>query len=375
MTSSSTTKKLFIVTAGGTGGHMFPALALASELQNDNHKVHFITDVRGAAYIKPYDFMALDLAGLGRRSVLQKAIGFLKLGRGLFQALFFLLRHRPRMVVGFGGHPALPTLVAAVILHIPIVIHEQNAVLGRVNRLIAPWAKAVAVSFPETKGANKKNWITTGMPVREDIRRLRAKLFQLPKGSESFNVLVLGGSQGATVFSEVVPQALQLLPKFLRARVQVTQQCRPENLKSTSKFYKDMMIKAEVASFFDDIPQRLAHAHLVISRSGASTCSELMVSGRAAILVPYPLATDDHQTVNASVIVDKSGGWMIAQNEFTPERLAAMLQNLLTDSTILLSAAEAVRGLGEPDAAKHLVNLVYEKTAQSRTVSSKSLTV
>ncbi len=349
---------LILITAGGTGGHMFPAVALADSLIAKQYRVHFVTDTRGARYIKSYPHTAINTSGLSSANIFKRLVGLARLIPGCLHALLLILKLGPSKIASFGGHPTLPTLLAARLLRRPFIIHEQNAVLGKVNRLFAPKAAKLAISFNPTKRTARNDSVHTGMLVRQDIQALRLQPYCPPTKDGVLNILVLGGSEGAATFSDVLPKALALLPQQLRSRIGISQQCRLEFLSSTVQAYQDLGVPAEINTFFDDVANRLSQAHLVICRAGASTITELMVTGRPAILVPYPYATDDHQTMNAKIVAENGGGWLVAQANFTPETLAPQLHNLLNNPQTLLEASEHMRKLAPHDAQAKLTKLL-----------------
>lgn len=353
-----------VLAAGGTGGHIFPAEALAEVLLKRGERVVLVTDQRFANFksgalsqIETRTIHAGTVGGAWHKKVLGAA-GILL---GIGQARGVLRQLKPKVVVGFGGYPSFPTVFAAAGMNIPTVIHEQNSVLGRANRLLAGRVERIATSFPETmmladKDAGKV--CLTGNPVRASIRALRDVPYSTMMQDGKMHILVTGGSQGATVFSQVIPEAIALLPASLRARVRLDQQCREAELQQARQRYADIGINADLATFFVDVPARLAVSHLVIARSGASTVSELAVAGRPAILVPYPQAMDNHQYCNANAFEDVGGGWVMAQDGFTSAALAARLEAFLNAPESLAKAAENARKLGTPDAAEKLAALV-----------------
>jgi UDP-N-acetylglucosamine--N-acetylmuramyl-(pentapeptide) pyrophosphoryl-undecaprenol N-acetylglucosamine transferase len=349
--------------AGGTGGHMFPAEALAGELLHRGIKVALLTDRRGRSFgdglgqVSIHQISAGTLGG----GVVDRAQGALRLAIGLFQARGILARLRPGAVVGFGGYPSVPTMLAASRAGRPTVLHEQNAVLGRANRLLAPHAARLAVSFPTVQTFDRiaaDRIVFTGNPVRPAIAVVGQSLYPAPAPDGPLELLVLGGSQGARVFGRLLPAAMALLPAALRERIRLVQQCRPENLEAARSAYAGMAQPPELAAFFDDVPVRLARAHLVIARAGASTVAELTAAGRPAILVPYPFATDDHQSANARALDAAGGAWLMAECALTPQSLAERLQALLGDPATLSRAAQAARAAGRPDAAARLADMV-----------------
>ncbi|TSD88697.1 undecaprenyldiphospho-muramoylpentapeptide beta-N-acetylglucosaminyltransferase [Mycobacterium sp. KBS0706] len=351
-----------LLAAGGTGGHVFPAEALARTLIARGHAVRLATDPRGRAFGDRLPEVPVD--AVRSATVAPGLVGKLKtatlLGLGYLDASGVLRRHRPAAVVGFGGYPSAPTVLAASRAGIPVLLHEQNALLGRVNRWLAGRAAAIAAGFPLQAAAGQENRRVevTGNPVRPAIAAKSGAPYPAPTEEGRLTLLVLGGSQGARVFSELIPAAVALLPEGLRARLSIVQQCRPEDIESCRGRYAAIGADATLATFFDDVPERLAAAQLVICRSGASTAAELGVIGRPAILVPYPFAMDDHQTANARAIAASGGGWLMPQSDLTPEVLASRLEHLYTRPSVLVEAAGAARAAAHPDAADRLADLV-----------------
>jgi UDP-N-acetylglucosamine--N-acetylmuramyl-(pentapeptide) pyrophosphoryl-undecaprenol N-acetylglucosamine transferase len=351
-----------VLAAGGTGGHVFPAQALAEELLRRGHALALVTDRRGTEYgdaLGRIETFRISAAGFGD-GLMGKLRGLLRLAAGFLQARRVLSRLRPGAVVGFGGYPTLPTMIAACRAGLPTLIHEQNAVLGRANAFLAPRVGRIATSFASVAGIrdrDRKRAVQTGNPVRAAIAELRDRPYAGPRGRE-FTVLVLGGSQGARVLSDVVPAALALLPDAARGRVQVVQQCRTEDIERVRLAYWGHDIMAELATFFGDVPDRLAAAHVVICRAGASTVAELVEAGRPAVLVPYRYATDDHQRANASALADAGGGWMMVEDDFTPEALATRMEELIGDPERLRHAAECCASLRRGAAASLLADEV-----------------
>lgn len=355
---------LIVLAAGGTGGHVFPAEALARELMRRGHRLALVTDRRGDAYggaLGEIDTHRIRAGGIAGKGPLAKVKSVAELGLGTLQARSLLKELKPGAVVGFGGYASIPTMVAAGFAGIPTVLHEQNAILGRANRLLADRARAIAVSFPESRGipARAEGKVAhTGMPVRTKILDVRDVPYPSFTDARPFNILVLGGSQGARVLSEVIPDAMGKLSEKLRERLNITQQCRPEDLENVRGAYRRLKIDAELARFFDDVPERLAAAHLVIARSGASTVAELLAVGRPALLVPYRHAIDDHQSLNAHAVDEVGAGWLIPEPDFTAESLASRLESMFGMPMIMEKAAEAARKAGRPDATERLASLV-----------------
>jgi len=361
MTNDS--KHPIILAAGGTGGHIFPAEALAEAMLAMGERVILVTDSRFAHFqtgalsrIEKRTIRAGTVAGKFHKKIL----GVAGLVLGVMQARKIVAELKPKVVVGFGGYPSFPTVYAAVKLGVPTVIHEQNSVLGRANRLLAPRVDAIATSFPDTQmlaDKDKNKVVMTGNPVRGSIRALREVPYPTLSQDGKMHLLVTGGSLGASVFSEVVPGAIAKLPAALRARVRVDQQCREVDLAATRETYLNTGVNADLASFFVDLPARLAASHLVIARSGASTVSELAASGRPAILVPLPTAMDNHQYYNANAFEDVGGGWVMTQDGFTVDSLSARLEAFLTAPATLVKAAENAKKMGSPDATERLAAL------------------
>jgi UDP-N-acetylglucosamine--N-acetylmuramyl-(pentapeptide) pyrophosphoryl-undecaprenol N-acetylglucosamine transferase len=346
------------LSAGGTGGHMFPAEALAGELLARGHTIALVTDRRGGGFgerlpaVETHRIAAGGLAGTG---LVGRAQGVVQLGLGFFQARALIGRLRPAVVVGFGGYASVPAMMAASFAGIPTILHEQNAVLGRANKLLARRATRIATSFPTVVGVGDRATVT-GNPVRPGIAALAEAAY--PAVIDELRMLVVGGSQGARVFSRLIPEAVALLPAGLQRRLTIAQQARPEDLEMAKANYAKASAKVELAPFFGDMPERLRVAHLVVSRSGASTVAELTAAGRPAVLVPYPFATDDHQTANARALESAGAAWLMPESTTTPPLLAERLAALAADPSALARAAAAARGLGRRDAAARLADLV-----------------
>lgn len=349
-----------VLAAGGTGGHLFPAAALAEALAARGLAPLLVTDRRGLAYagnLRVRTIPAGSLAG----SPMAKARGLAGLAAGLAVATALLMRCRPGCVVGFGGYPAVPTTLAARLLRLPLVLHEQNALLGRANRLVAGHARRIATSFPETAGVSPRDrgkLVFTGNPVRRAIADLGTLPYAAPEPGGPLSLLVVGGSQGARALSDVLPTAVSSLPPSDRARLRLVQQCRPEDLERVRTAYAEAGVAAELATFFDDMPARLATAQLIVTRAGASTIGELLSVGRPAILVPYPHAADDHQTANAVAMERLGAAWTMPEPAFTPEALAARLAELLATPATLANVASRAAAAAPPDAAEALADLV-----------------
>jgi UDP-N-acetylglucosamine--N-acetylmuramyl-(pentapeptide) pyrophosphoryl-undecaprenol N-acetylglucosamine transferase len=358
-----TISRHYVLAAGGTGGHLIPAFALGQELINRGHHVALITDERGAKIPGCPDKMATHKLPAGRitKNLSSWLPGLKAIADGRAMARRLYEDFAPSAVVGFGGYPAFPALLGAFAEKIPTIIHEQNAVLGRVNRFTARQVNAIATSYPDVlrlspRYASKVHLV--GNPVREEVLELREQPYPALSTEGIFRVLVTGGSQGATVLSNVVPDGLSNLPMSLRRRLRVTQQCRAEDIDTVRAAYAAHDIPAELATYLPDLPQRLGWAHMVISRAGASTIAELTCAGRPAILVPLPSATDDHQSYNVKEMVEAGGARAIAQPEFTALELAKQIQMIAFEPGAMENAAKAAKSCGRPNAVADLADLV-----------------
>jgi UDP-N-acetylglucosamine--N-acetylmuramyl-(pentapeptide) pyrophosphoryl-undecaprenol N-acetylglucosamine transferase len=354
----------YVLAAGGTGGHLIPAFALATELERRGHHVALITDRRGAEIPgRPAGLTShvLPAGRIGGYNPLNWLRGLQAIGEGRRMALRLFESFEPSAVIGFGGYPALPALLAATSAKIPAIIHEQNAVLGRVNRLLAGRVDAIATSYREVDRLAEKHRgkvELVGNPVRDEVLALRDQPFPPFTEEGLLRILVTGGSQGARVLSEVVPDGLAMLQTALRLRLQVTQQCRPEDIDAVRSRYATHDIPAELGTYFENMAERLADAHLFIGRAGASTIAELTAVGRPAILVPLPIATDDHQSANVREVVAAGGARAIRQSKFTGAELAKQIQAMAQHPETLANAAHAAWNCGYPNAARDLADLV-----------------
>jgi len=353
----------FVLAAGGTGGHMIPAHALAAELKRRGHGVLLITDERGSRFPGLFEGVPVHILPAGRLG--GGPIGWLKAARsvlrGRTQAKRLYREHRPDAVVGFGGYPAFPALLAASAMHIPTVLHEQNAVMGRVNRLLAGDAEAIGTAYERIdrlKPRYRDKIVLVGNPVRAEIARLGELPFPPFDEVAPLKILVTGGSQGASILSEIVPEGLGMLEPSLRRRLQVVQQCRPDDIERVRAQYADLGIPAELMTYIEDMASKLADAHLMVGRAGASTIAELTAAGRPAILIPFAAATDDHQTANAREMVKAGGARAIAQANFTPQVLARQIEALAMDPVALNNAAMRAMSVGRPHAARDLADVV-----------------
>ncbi len=353
----------FALAAGGTGGHMIPAHALAAELKARGHGVLLITDERGARFPGLFDGVPVHILPAGRLG--GGPIGWLKAAsavmKGRAQAKRLYREHTPDAVVGFGGYPAFPSLLAASSRKIPTVLHEQNAVMGRVNRLLAGEAEAIGVAYDQIdrlKPSYRDKVVVVGNPVREEISRLGTMPFPAFDEAAPLKLLVTGGSQGASILGRVVPEGLGLLDPSLRRRLQVVQQCRPDDIERVRQRYVELGIPAELMTYIEDMAGKLGDCHLMIGRAGASTIAELTAAGRPAILIPFAAATDDHQTANAREMVKAGGARSLPQSGFTPDVLARQIEALAMDPVALNNAAARALSVGRPHAARDLADLV-----------------
>ncbi len=361
-------RRLIVVAAGGTGGHLFPAQALAEALKARKWQIALATDERGALYADkfPADVrIPLSAATARPGDPLGMARAGLTVFKGVMEARRAFTDLDPAAVIGFGGYPSLPALLAALSQKRPTLIHEQNAVLGRVNRFLAPRVDEVACAFPTLQMARpavKARAHVVGNPVRPDIRALYDAPYRPPEPGGEVRVLITGGSQGARLLSELPPEAIRKLPEELRGRLSIQQQTRPESMEAARGAYADALVKAEVAPFFRDMAGRLGAAHLVVGRAGASTVCELAVAGRPSLLVPLKIAADDHQTFNARLLSDVGAAAVATEDELTVDSLAGALNALLKKPDQLARMAAAARSVATPDAAEALADLV-ERTA------------
>lgn len=354
-------KGTIVLAAGGTGGHLFPAEALAHELKTRGWDVHLATDARAQRFAGAFDQANVHVVRSATVTG-KNPIALLKTFRALWQGNLdsrkLFRRLKPKLVVGFGGYPTLPPLYAASRMNIPTMVHEQNAVMGRANKGLAARVNAIAGGFlPETKGAFADKTVTTGNPVRPPVLVAAETAYRPAKADERFRLLIFGGSQGAQFFSQAIPAAIALLPEKERARLLITQQARKEDELSVREAYAKLGVPADVAPFFNDMPARIADAHYVISRSGASTVSEITVIGRPAILVPFPHALDHDQAANAAALESSGGGEVVRQAELSPERLAQLIQLAMNEPERLEAQAKAAKSVGKPHAAQLLADL------------------
>lgn len=368
-------QQTIVLAAGGTGGHIFPAEALAEYLLAHGHKVVLITDKRFAAYNNAgYNGVIGEIpvyyvqAGGSSGGLQGKVASAAKIFLGIRQAKKILKELKPDCVIGFGGYPSFPTVQAATSLGIRTIVHEQNAVLGRANRMVMRRVDAIATSYKNTQklpAEQQSKAVHTGNPVRAAVKALRAIPYEEPANDGTLRILVMGGSQGARIFADVVPEAMKQLPSTLRKRIRIDQQCRKENLEEARAAYDELEMNVDLAPFFNDVPARLASAHCIITRAGASTTAELMVSGRPAIFIPLPSAMDNHQYYNALELEEANAAWLMPQEGFTPAALATRIESFLSAPSTLNKAAKAMKAQVQTDAAEQLAKLVLNEAGSN----------
>lgn len=364
--------KTFVLMAGGTGGHLFPAMALAQELGRRGHDIHLMTDHRVAAYGDQFPAREIHVVPSATPSVrnpVKFAGASLKILRGVGVARRMLRKIGPEAVVGFGGYPIVPSFYAAGMLRIPGILHEQNAVMGRANRALAHRASRIALSFGKTQYAEPfaAKSVLTGNPVRDRVLAAASTPYPELAPGGPLRLVITGGSQGARAFSDFLPPAIAALPDPLRQRLRIAQQCRSEDLDRVAEAYRQMKVNVDLQPFFADLPERMANSHLVVARAGATTIAELTVLGRPSILVPLPGALDADQKNNAALIDSAQAGWIVEQATISPPSLANRLASLLSDPATLMAAAAAAKSLGQPNAVERLADLV-EETGRGKTI-------
>ncbi len=361
---ANTEPRLVALAAGGTGGHLFPAQALAEVLVARGHDIQLVTDERVQDYGKSFPATKTHIvpsASLSLSKPLQVPGNLWRLLNGVRAAKNIFKLQRPAVVVGFGGYPSLPPLWAASQLGLPVIIHEQNAVLGRANTLMAKGVSAIATSFDQVfklPPEARAKVVMTGNPVRQRVLDVADSPYPALNSTSPLRLVVFGGSQGARFFSDVMPDAIRLLPEDLQRRIFIVQQCREEDMGRVEQAFATLKTKVQLSPFFANMPQEIADCHLVIGRSGASTIAELGVIGRPAILVPLPHAIDNDQQKNAESFASVGAGHIRAQSTLTPQSLASLLQELLARPQALKDAAAAAKRHGKPDAAQKLADLV-----------------
>jgi UDP-N-acetylglucosamine--N-acetylmuramyl-(pentapeptide) pyrophosphoryl-undecaprenol N-acetylglucosamine transferase len=359
-----------LLAAGGTGGHMFPAEALARALLARGLAVDLATDERGGGFgdrLPQVKVHRIASGGVAGKSPVARLRNFMRLGLGFIQSRRLLRRLKPAVVVGFGGYPSIPPLAAAQRADVPTVLHEQNAVMGRANRFLAKRARRLALSFDLVQFADTvpaERRAVTGNPVRPEISAIGNVAYSAPHAGETVRLFVMGGSLGARVFGKAVPEAVALLHRDLRRNLAIAQQARAEDVARAQEDYRALGLTVELKPFFEDVPERLRQAHLLITRAGASTLAELAAAGRPAILVPLPNSIDDHQMANARALDSIGGGWLLPESSMSPAVLAKILEAALAEPARLEKAAAAAKSLGRRDAADRLADLVIDLLPQ-----------
>lgn len=353
-----------LLAAGGTGGHMFPAGALAERLKEAGYEVHLATDKRGMAYVSnlpPMDLHQIPAATIYGGGVLGLPKGLLMLTASLLMSFFLVLRLRPKVIIGFGGYPSAAPVIIGLLLGCKVLVHEQNAVLGRVNKLASQLGSYIATSYqttanlPKKKGAKTRR---TGNPLRPAVLKASEGGYRYLSAERAFELLVFGGSQGASFFAEIVPQALALLPKAKRDRLRVVHQVRRDDMRAALTAYGDEGIYSEIRDFFTDLPQRMRRAHLMISRGGASTVAEMTALGVPTIFVPLPGSLDQDQANNVRGLKRAGCAEVVMQKDFTAEKLAALIEKLMDDKKRLHTMSEKARRFAELDADGKLFRYV-----------------
>lgn len=363
MAIESTNSRTILISAGGTGGHLFPAESLAAELGRRGWTVDLATDERADKYGRAFPAREIHIIHsqtIRGRTPIALARTAMAIGLGIWQSMKLIKKIKPAAVVGFGGYPTFPPLYAATLANVPTVLHEQNAVMGRANARLAGRVNRIATSFMDVKmpEAARVKVALTGNPVRDMVIKAARIPYDPPVVGGPFQLLVFGGSQGARVFADLVPPALALLPAHLRQRLRLVQQVRAEDMARVTEALVAAGVAFDIAPFFVDLPEKIARSHLVVCRSGASTVTELAVIGRPSILVPLPGALDQDQAANARVLSSVGAAWTHVQAALTPEVLANELAQLMDAPDVLVSAAQAAHDAGRPDAVARLADLV-----------------
>ena len=349
-----------ILASGGTGGHLFPALSVAEEMKKRGHTVSIVTDNRGLVFFRNNDHVPIFSCTIQRKHWLfGKLLYPFSLCWQILRCVLFLIRHKPQAVLGFGGYPSFPCVCAAQLLGIPTFIHEGNAFLGKANRLLKRRARRIALSFPPSStDIIDPRICVTGMPVRAPIAELAKEIYHPAEDTEIFNLLILGGSQGAKIFGSLIPRAISLLPKELQKRILVTQQCREQQLNEVQQEYDKLLCKRVIKPFLSPIEWYYREAHLVISRSGASTIAELALAGKPALLVPFQHSIEGDQLMNAHQLVESDAAWMMREHSLSVAKLADFLKNVLLYKSELAMKARAIRKFSCPEAAANVVDML-----------------
>jgi len=361
----------FIIATGGTGGHIFPALSLLRELEKKDHKCFILADSRFLRFKDKFppllNYHIVPSSALSG-DLLNKSFALVKIVLGISFAMFWIVKNKPKMVISFGGYPSFPTMAAAVLLGVPLMIHEQNAVIGRANKLFVKFASIISLPFKNVKGfenVDQSKLHVVGNPVDADIAKVGKLPFPSIQKGGKINILILGGSQGAKILSKIIPEAIASMDKSSRERLSIVQQSVLEDVASVEKIYSDLSIEHVVKPFFTDIPDKLQDAHLVIGRSGAATVSELIASGRPSILVPIAISNENHQFLNARILEEVGGAWIIEEKQFTAENLNKKLIYLLSNTDSLKKASVKARSLFV-DSNKNMIQLIEKFCAKDK---------
>ena len=366
MSNNLSQKPLIILTAGGTGGHVFPAESLAEELSARGYRLALVTDSRGKdnyhgklGEIPNYSVWAGALVG---KSKWFKIKSLFKTAIGVLQASLILIRQKPICVVGFGGYASFPCCMAAILLGIDLVIHEQNSVMSRTNRFLSKYASFIGQSFSNVKYTpSRTKKILTGMPIRKNISNLNKNTYTPRNNENKFQLLIIGGSQGAKIFGEVIPAAVCALPPEIQKQMQIFHQCRKDDIDTVKAGYNHCLADLTISHFFNNMAELYAHTGLIISRAGASSIAEITAAKLPSIIIPLPTAADDHQTTNALSIDSNKAGYVIAQKDFTVEKLSSLITNIMTDEKALIQMSENAGKLSIVDASIRLANAIEKE--------------
>jgi UDP-N-acetylglucosamine--N-acetylmuramyl-(pentapeptide) pyrophosphoryl-undecaprenol N-acetylglucosamine transferase len=355
---------LIALAAGGTGGHLYPAMTLARALQDQGYRTLLLTDKRGVRFVEntTIPYRVIQSAPM-HKGLMGKIKTALRLGTGYLQCQMLFLRDKPVAVVGFGGYPSFPPVIAAAHRHIPVILHEQNAILGRAQRLVQRYARKICLSFAQTRlieSIPSEKIVVTGLPLRPEILSIANHQYALPQTGEKFRILVTGGSLASALFSDIIPQAILTLPDDIQQRIHITQQCRVDDVERVKNLYQSHNISADVLSYIHDMAEQLSSAHLMIGRAGASTVTENTLAGVPAIYVPLAVSLDGDQAANAAQIVAQDGAWMIAEKDFSPQALSAMLSDIINEPARLTAMASNLKTLGRADATTRLTSIILD---------------
>ena len=357
-------RKIILLATGGTGGHLFPALALAETISKRGHRPIMFMDRRVSSLVKDSsipDKYLINTKYKSTNTIIGNLNNLIDLGFSMRDAKFKIKKIKPSAVVGFGSYASASVMLAAMRLKVPTMIHEQNAVVGKVNRFLSKRVDRFCTSFKKTiMVPNGVSVYRTGMPIRDTFLNIRKKKYRAPGVTGKIRILVLGGSQGAAIFSDLMPIAMGLTHEKIRKRITIVQQCRPELIRETQERYSSYGIEAEVNHFFDNIPSLLGSSHLILARAGSSTINEVAYVGRPGVFVPYPSATDNHQVFNATQLVESGGGWLREQNEITPKLISNLITRLVSNPSVLLGAASSAKDFVKVDCKENLTELIED---------------